>query len=534
MLQPPKLQSEIWRTALVSQRIAVVQESPDVDLAQTFGELERVGMALPNLLLVDLAVEELNPYALCRWCRDRYPSIKVILTGGMQTEIPLSERRWATLQGADDLLPGFRPTKLLPSVVTSVRRVMEVLDERLALETSLLPALLALDIGTYRLPAEPPSSFNSLSFEPIAANAAPLAIVPSDMGAPSLGLSSATFRRGLVWGLLGLTLLLGGGLLWWLVTQIRVEFSPAIQTETPTRPAPPPAPTTFATVTGVPTGLFNYGGSTAWAPIRKLADARIQSNNPNLQLRYVDPIGEAPGSGAGIRLVLDGQLDFAQSSRPIRDAEFLAARQRGFMLIQQPVGIDGIAVVVHPSLPIPGLTLGQLQQIYRGEVTNWQQVGGPNRPIVPFSQRPKTSGTAQFLIDTVLQGKPFAPNIRYVYSPTDALRQLDRTPGGIYYASAPSVVPQCTVKPLLLGESLSQLAPPYIEPLVMPQACPQQRNQVNVPAFANGSYPLTRNLFVVIKQDGGRSQQMGQAYYQMLLSDEGQQLLEEAGFVPLK
>jgi len=56
---------------------------------------------------------------------------------------------------------------------------------------------------------------------------------------------------------------------------------------------------------------------------------------------------------------------------------------------------------------------------------------------------------------------------------------------------------------------------------------------LNKSAFADGSYPLTRKLFVVIKRDGRLDEQAGVAYTNMILSNEGQELVEKAGFVPL-
>lgn len=57
---------------------------------------------------------------------------------------------------------------------------------------------------------------------------------------------------------------------------------------------------------------------------------------------------------------------------------------------------------------------------------------------------------------------------------------------------------------------------------------------MNKAAIANGNYPVLRQLYVVIKQDGGRDQQAGEAYVNLLLSDDGQRLVDRAGFVPLR
>lgn len=142
----------------------------------------------------------------------------------------------------------------------------------------------------------------------------------------------------------------------------------------------------FANMQNVPSGLFSYGGSTTWAPIRSVVDPVIQTDWTGFRLLYTDPISGAPGSGTGIRMLIDNQLAFSQSSRPLKDKEHQQARQRGFSLKEIPVAIDGIALAVNPSLNIPGLTIAQIKDIYTGKITNWSQVGGPNLQITPYSR----------------------------------------------------------------------------------------------------------------------------------------------------
>jgi phosphate transport system substrate-binding protein len=210
---------------------------------------------------------------------------------------------------------------------------------------------------------------------------------------------------------------------------------------------------TFASVQNVPTGLFNYGGSTSWAPIRLTVDSVIQAARPEFRLRYVEPSGGNPGSGTGIQALIDGQLAFAQSSRPILDEELRRAQQRGFSLKQIAVAIDGLAIAVNPNLNIPGLTTAQLKSIYTGKTTNWSQLGGPNIPIKAYTRRITDGGTVELFVQDILGGQAFGPNVEYVSTTTQALQKLAGSPGGIYYASAPEVVPQCSIKPLPLGRT---------------------------------------------------------------------------------
>jgi phosphate transport system substrate-binding protein len=342
----------------------------------------------------------------------------------------------------------------------------------------------------------------------------------------------AIFLRGLIIGKV-LTLMVIGGLLWWL---LKPEVLARKNTDSSSPSSNPNSSTTstFNSLADVPTDSFNYGGSTAWAPIRQVVDSQILSARPELKLRYLNPVNASPGSSSGIRMLLDGQLDFAQSSRPLTEQEQAIAKERGFSLEQRQVGVDGVAVVVNPSLKVSGLTVDQLQQIYSVQVTNWNQLGGPNLPITPFSQQPENADTIVFSTNSNLKKPALGSNVKYVYSTTDAIRQLSKTPGGIYFASARAVVPQCSVKPLPLGRTSADLVSPYREPLVSPEQCPRQRNQVNTEAIKNGSYPITSNLFVIIKQNNGQEQKVGDAYAKLLLTDQGQQAIEQAGFVGVR
>lgn len=291
----------------------------------------------------------------------------------------------------------------------------------------------------------------------------------------------------------------------------------------------------FAQVKNVPSGLFNYGGSTSFAPIRVTVDQAIQTARPEFRLRYVNPTSGAASSSTGIKMLLDGQLSFAQSSRPLLDLEYNQAQQRNFKLQQIPVAIDGLAVAVNRHLNISGLTLAQLKSIYTGQIKNWSQVGGSNLPIVPISRPPNSGGTVELFVEQILINQGFASNVQFIPTTTEALRRLASNPGGIYFASAPEVVPQCTIKPLPIGNQAGQFVAPYQGALVSLSQCKSsQPNQVNVEAFQNGQYPITRNLFVIVKENNQAEEEAGIAYANLLLSKQGQELISKTGFVSIR
>ena len=293
-------------------------------------------------------------------------------------------------------------------------------------------------------------------------------------------------------------------------------------------------PETFAEVKDVPSGLFNYGGSTTWAPIRKEVDAAIQTVYPKFRLRYSDPISGTPGSGTGIKMLLDNQLAFSQSSRSVKTKEYQEAETRGFTLKEIPVAIDGIAIAVNQDLNLPGITISQLKDIYTSKIRNWSEVGGENMPITPYSRSKKAGGTVEFLVKNVMEEEEFGDNIEYVYATTQALRKVAANLGGIYYASAPEVVPQCTIKTLPIGHQANQFVLPY-QPLFMPLSdCPNKRNKLNKQGFQSGEYPITRRLFVIVKENGQQDETAGLAYAELMLTNQGQELINQAGFVPIR
>ena len=288
----------------------------------------------------------------------------------------------------------------------------------------------------------------------------------------------------------------------------------------------------FASVPNVTSGVFRYGGSTAWAPLRLAVDSIIQSERSEIQLRYVQPQNEPPGSSPGIKMLLEGELAFVQSSRALSPQEHQQAQQRGLKLEQISVAVDSIAVAVHPQLEISGLTLSQLRAIYRGEISNWQEVGGRDLPISAYSRPLSTGGMVDFFTAKVLQNKEFGSNVEFVATTTQALRKLENDPGGIYYGSAPAIVRQCNVKPLSLADGDGVFVAPYQQPLVPASECPQRRDRLNFKAIRTARYPLTYYLYVVFLQNEAESQ-IGRAYANFLLTPQGQKLITKTGFVPL-
>ena len=84
------------------------------------------------------------------------------------------------------------------------------------------------------------------------------------------------------------------------------------------------------------------------------------------------------GSGVGIAAIINKTTDLANSSRPMKDSEITKAKANGVNPVGVAFAVDGLSVIVNAKNPLKHLTVDQIGQIYRGEVSNWKQVGGPD------------------------------------------------------------------------------------------------------------------------------------------------------------
>ncbi|HAZ47195.1 MAG TPA: hypothetical protein DDW76_18860 [Cyanobacteria bacterium UBA11369] len=295
----------------------------------------------------------------------------------------------------------------------------------------------------------------------------------------------------------------------------------------------------FAEREKIPFGIWHYGGSTAWASIRGIADKKIKAEMPGFQITYKQDPLELPSSKNGIKMLIEGRLAFAQSSRPITNEEVAFANKRGVTIKQIAVAYDAVVAVVHPSLNVQGLTVEQLVGIYKGKYRNWREIGGPNLKIKPY-ENGLGGGAPTIVKRYFLSGEDFGNNISFFQTPSDAIRQVGNPKneverGGIYIASARTLIGQCSVKPLRIAKDRnSEFVAPYEGELIPASACLKQRNQLNREAIRTNQYPLVRQIYVVVRQDGSIETKAGEAYASLLLTQDGQRLIQDAGFVPMR
>lgn len=271
-------------------------------------------------------------------------------------------------------------------------------------------------------------------------------------------------------------------------------------------------------VKDVPSGLYSYGGALYFASLvaHGMNSAMLQEH-PYFDLRYTKARNNDQSYHNGIQMLLDGELSFAFNGRSLTDEEYSQANLRDIRLQQIPIAIDGTVFFGNSQNSVKGLSLAQAKDIFAGKITNWKQLGGRDLPITPVLLNPENIETLNLNNPDIIPKKT-----QYVSNYTLALRKVIATPGAISFASSSLAQKQQLIKVFGLAEDNSAS---YIKPLIA--------GKPNLAEFKSGQYPLTRRLFLVVRQDGTPDQSAGKAYAQMLLSGQGQAIVESAGFVPL-
>jgi len=222
------------------------------------------------------------------------------------------------------------------------------------------------------------------------------------------------------------------------------------------------------------------------------------------------------GSGTGIASLLSNTCDIAELSRELKSEEIAMAKQKGFEPKQIIVALDGLAVVVNTANPLSQLTLDQLAAIFSGSVSNWQEVGGADLPIVLLS-REVNSGTHVYFKEHVLRrGKEnqveFAASALMLPSSQAIADEVAQNPGAIGYYGMGYI----SAREKALAIAMDS-ASPYIQPTIE-----------NVVSQA---YPISRPLIMVTH---GKPSGLVARFIDFVLSPEGQKIVVKIDFVPVK
>ena len=217
------------------------------------------------------------------------------------------------------------------------------------------------------------------------------------------------------------------------------------------------------------------------------------------------------GSGVGIVALLDKTTDIAMASRSIKMDEALKLKQAGIDYKEVIVANDAIAVIVHPSNKVSQLTREQIEDIYTGKIENWKDVGGDDLKVIAYS-RESSSGTFEFFKEHVLNKKNFGPSILLMPATGAIVQSVSQTEGAIGYVGIAYV--ESNVKPLDVSYDNGAN---YVKPTVE-----NAKNKI---------YPISRPLFYyhLVKDE-----ELVKPFFDYLLSEEGQAVVAQEGYIPIK
>jgi phosphate transport system substrate-binding protein len=240
-------------------------------------------------------------------------------------------------------------------------------------------------------------------------------------------------------------------------------------------------------------------GSTTVLPItQKTAEAFHKSAG-------ISVFVEGSGSGNGIKALIDGGCDIANSSREMKPEEKAAAAKKGIQVKEILIAYDMIVPIVHPSNPVKNLTMDQIKAVYDGSIRNWKELGGKDDTIVVVS-RDTSSGTYEIWNEKVM-------------------KKTDVRGGALLQASNGAIVTTIAGNPKAIG----YVGFGYVNSSV--KGITVNGIAITLENGKSGKFPISRKLYMYINEKKLPAE--AKNFIDYVLGKEGQGLVKEAGYIPL-
>ena len=241
-------------------------------------------------------------------------------------------------------------------------------------------------------------------------------------------------------------------------------------------------------------------GSTTVLPIAQRIAEEFERKCGNVEVGV-----SGGGSAEGITALIMGEADIATSAAFITEDELKLARQHDVYPVPFRVANDCILPVVHNSNPLKNLSSEDLKKIYRGIINNWQQLGGPDLGIDVIS-RDTVSGTYEVWHNIIMEHEAVVTTQPLKHSNSEVVRAVSENPGAIGYIGLGYL--NASVKPLRVDGVIGSHQ-----------------------TLLDGSYSINRPLFMF--SNGWPSGKTLEFINFVLDADNGQQMIEDAGYIPL-
>ena len=214
----------------------------------------------------------------------------------------------------------------------------------------------------------------------------------------------------------------------------------------------------------------------------------------------------AEGSATGFAALIDKTAAIGMASRPAKPEEIANGKAKGVDLKETIVAYDGIAVIVNTANSIKGLTKKQVEQIFTGEITDWSAVGGSGGKISVYT-RNTSSGTYAEFKELAMKKRDYAPDSQKLAGNEQIAQEVGKNPNGVGY----------------VGLAYTKASGIRVVPI--DGASPSKESVLAK------SYPYARPTFFYIN---GESTGVVKEFIDFTVGPDGQKIVEQVGFVPIK
>ena len=240
-------------------------------------------------------------------------------------------------------------------------------------------------------------------------------------------------------------------------------------------------------------GTIKLAGSTSMEKLCEAMSESFMEKNPGVTVTV-----EYTGSGAGLESLAAGSVDIGNASRGLKDEEKASGE------VENIVAIDGIAVITNKSCSIKDVTSKDLAKIYTGEITDWAELGGEEQPIIVIG-REAGSGTRD-AFEELLEVKDVCTYAQELDSTGAVLAKVGTTPGAIGYVSLDVV-----------DDTVSGLKIDGVEP--------------TEEEILAGNYMLQRPFVMATKGEISEQNELVQAWFNYINSDDGKEVIKQVGLI---
>lgn len=227
-------------------------------------------------------------------------------------------------------------------------------------------------------------------------------------------------------------------------------------------------------------------------------------------------------SEQGIDALLNGEVDIANSSRPITYSDQNRASKRGVEILESRIAIDALVVVVNSKNKINELSLSEIQQIFNGQLTDWSSFPGGITSAIKPVVREHGSGTNEFVINRILEGSDFPESIPRKDNNDEIIDFISENEGAIGFINS-------TFYPHGKNENLKYLKIRSYEGAL--SYSPFVGEKLNEKAMRYGDYPLAHYLYLIttsgIKEES-------KVFLDWVLNLKGQEVVKESGLIPVE